>query len=296
MGFVLSGMNGGALVAPFVAGAVYEHAGYYVVWSVCLGVIAFDFVLRLSMIEKGVAREWLVPQHRTADGAEQGATADSNERRRLLPDEESIPREPDHEASRAPSAYNTVTQGVEDSFTEGTVKVDKTRTLSWFKTKAPAMATLLGSPRILAAVYGCFTHTLLISSFDAVLALFVKRTFLWSSTGAGLIFLAITIPSTLGAFIGMLADRYGTKVVALFGFAFTIPSLAFLGVVTDESIAHQAALVVLLVACGKTFHPVIRTSRLPPNIMTDRCRHRTQFHSRSTSRRYVRRGRSPGQM
>ena len=296
MGFVLSGMNGGALVAPFVAGAVYEHAGYYVVWSVCLGVIAFDLVLRLAMIEKSVARQWLVPQHRTADGSGQVTTTESNERRRLLPDEESIPGEADHQISRVQSSYRTATQGAEDSFHEGSIKVDQIRTMPWFKRKAPAMATLLGSRRILAAVYGCFTHTLLISSFDAVLALFVKRTFLWSSTGAGLIFLAITIPSILGAFIGMLADRYGTKVVALFGFAFTIPSLALLGVVTDGSTAHQAALVILLVACGKTFHPVIRTFRTPHEIITDRCRYWTQFYPRSSSRRYVRRGRSPRQM
>ena len=112
------------------------------------------------------------------------------------------------------------------------------------------MTTLLASPRMRAATYGCFTHTLLISSFDAILALFVKHTFHWSSTGAGLIFLAITIPSTLGAAIGALSDRYGTRAVALFGFGLTVPSLALLGVVTDASVGHQAALIVLLVANG----------------------------------------------
>ncbi|KAL6713704.1 hypothetical protein ACLMJK_009169 [Lecanora helva] len=121
---------------------------------------------------------------------------------------------------------------------------------SWLKNNFPAMGILLSSHRILAAVYGCFTYTLLISPFDAVLALFVKRAFSWSSTGAGLIFLTITIPSTLGAFIGALSDRYGTRKVALFGFGLTIPSLALLGVVTDGSVPHQAALVVLLVGNG----------------------------------------------
>lgn len=92
---------------------------------------------------------------------------------------------------------------------------------------------------------------MLISSFDAVLALFVKRTFLWSSTGAGLIFLAITVPLILGAFIGGLSDRYGTRAVAIFCFAVTVPSLALLGVVTNGSVPDQAALVILLVANGK---------------------------------------------
>ena len=92
---------------------------------------------------------------------------------------------------------------------------------------------------------------MLISSFDAVLGLFVKRTCLWSSTGAGLIFLAITIPSTLGALIGALSDRCSARAMALFGFALTVVSLALLAVVTKGSIADQAALIVLLVASGK---------------------------------------------
>ncbi|KAL8871152.1 MAG: hypothetical protein Q9174_002956 [Haloplaca sp. 1 TL-2023] len=112
------------------------------------------------------------------------------------------------------------------------------------------MAALLSLLRILAAVYGCFIYTLLISSFDAVLALFVKYIFLWSSTGAGLIFLAITISSTLGAAIGALSNRYSTRAVALFGFALTVPSLALLGVVTDGSNEHLIALIILLVANG----------------------------------------------
>ena len=115
------------------------------------------------------------------------------------------------------------------------------------------MATLLKSPRILAAVYGCFTNNALTAAFDAVLALFVKRTFHWSATGAGLIFLAITIPSSLGAFIDYLSDRYGNRPVALFGFGLTVPSLALLGVVTENTIAHQAALVILLVANGQSY-------------------------------------------
>ena len=45
------------------------------------------------------------------------------------------------------------------------------------------------------------------TSFDAVLPLYVKATFGWSSTGAGLIFLAVVLPSLLGPLIGWAADR-----------------------------------------------------------------------------------------
>ena len=42
---------------------------------------------------------------------------------------------------------------------------------SWFRRNFPTMTILLDSPRIRVAVYGCFTHTTFISSFDVVLPL-----------------------------------------------------------------------------------------------------------------------------
>lgn len=246
MGFVLSGMNGGALVAPFVAGAVYEHAGYYAVWGVCLGVIGFDLVLRFGMIEKIRAHKWLKSE------CETGEIYPGDEEDPLLVEES---RE-ETQKIKVRGKYSASSYGIAEveEPSEERIRTEDKR-MSWLMRHIPAMTTLLGSPRILAAIYGCFTHTLLISSFDAILALFVKRTFLWQPTGAGLIFLAITFPSTLGAFIGYLSDRFGTRSVALFGFSLTVPSLALLGVVTDGSAPHQAALVILLVANGRKSPP-----------------------------------------
>ena len=234
MGFVLSGMNGGNLIAPFVSGAVYEHVGYYAMWGICLGLIAFDLVLPLGMIEKRTARVWFKSKYPI------GETRFGNEEDPLLAEEDG--------GQHITASYGT--PRAEDS-PEEPIPVEA-KGMSWPMRRMPAMATLLGSPRILAAMCGCFTHSLLISSFDTVLALFVKRTFLWSSTGAGLILLALAIPSTMGTFIGYLSDRFGTRSVALFGFGMTVPCLALLGVITDGSAGHQVALIVLLVANGRT--------------------------------------------
>jgi hypothetical protein len=57
------------------------------------------------------------------------------------------------------------------------------------------MAVLLSSPRLVVAVYGCFTYMTIVASFDAYLPLFVKRKFDWRSSGVGLIFLALTAPA-----------------------------------------------------------------------------------------------------
>ena len=242
MGFVLSGMNLGALIAPFLAGAIYDSAGYYAVWIVCLTVVAFDFVLRLIMVEKKKAKKWMAKE---VDSPNEGRA-----------EEETDPLIPSNSSSDSISNFSGSGSTQQE---QGNYETDESSSLvqppskpreSWLRRNFPAMTILLGSPRIRAAVYGCFTHTTLIASFDAVLPLFVKRTFLYTSTGAGLIFLAITVPSTLGTVIGALSDRYGTRVVSLLGFALTTPSLALMGLVTDDSTGHQAALIILLVVIG----------------------------------------------
>ena len=250
MGFVLSGMNLGALIAPFLAGAIYDNAGYYAVWIVCLVVVAFDFVLRLLMVEKKTAKKWIVNE---TDNSDPGSI-DVQETDPLIPEESSSGYT---SSSSGSGSTQREQEDHETNETSSPLQPPSEPRESWFRRTFPAMTILLGSPRIGAAVYGCFTHTTLISSFDAVLPLFVKRTFSYTSTGAGLIFLAITVPSTLGTVIGALSDRYGTRAVSLSGFALTTPSLALMGLVTDDSAGHQAALIILLVAIG-SFLPFLK--------------------------------------
>lgn len=249
MGFVLSGMNLGALIAPFLAGAIYDNLGYYAVWVVCLGVVAFDFFLWVIMVEKQTAKRWIASNAVNSSKVE-GARDDADS---VRPQEASPNPRERLDCTRSPRRQVILQQEQEPA------EIDETSSLlqhppklreSWFLKNFPAMTILLRSPRIRAAVFGCFTHTTLISAFDAVLPLFVKRTFFYTSTGAGLIFLAITIPSTLGTVIGALSDRYGTRATSLLGFALTTPCLALMGLANDDSIGHQVTLVSLLVLIG----------------------------------------------
>lgn len=244
-------MNLGALIAPFLAGVIYDRLGYYAVWVVCLGVVALDFVLWVMMVEKETAKKWIAKNEvndSKMEGNREEADSRGPEEFRPTPNDTS-------DSTRSSGGHATLRREQE------TGEVDERSSLlqrptklreSWFLQNFPAMTILLRSPRIRAAVFGCFTHTTLIAAFDAVLPLFVKRTFHYTSTGAGLIFLAITIPSTLGTVIGALSDRYGTRATSLLGFALTTPSLALMGLANDDSIGHQITLMFLLVVIGSS--------------------------------------------
>lgn len=264
MGFVLSGMNLGTLIGPFLAGIIYARLGYYAVFAVVLGVISFDFSLRLLMIEKKTAAKWLLEvesdyQPSTENGVApaSSATATSN--------------------SGSDASSNTLGSEHADDENFTSEQPDETSILlprkalppkkkaSWFSRQFPTMALLLSSSQLRAAVYGTFTCATVTASFDAILPMFVKRTFHWDSTGAGLIFLAITVPSLLGTTIGGISDRYGARRVSLVGFALTTLSLALLGVIHDDMLVDKILLPVILVSVGKyktSFFPCLPSSPL----------------------------------
>ena len=248
IGFVLSGMNFGLLISPFLAGAVYERAGYYAVFAVILGVIGFDFVLRVAMIEKRAAARWLeggkVDSTIVSRGKFAAVDADPGHL-----SNNSIATE-DEEPNRQTAEPDENSPLLRPNESEG-----HKETKTWLAAKFSTAVALFSSPRLNAAVYGGFSHTMLITAFDTILPLFVIKTFHWKATASGIIFLAITIPSLLSTFIGMLSDRYGARVTSLLGFAVVTPALALLGLCKDDSLTSQALLVVFLVLIGKSARP-----------------------------------------
>lgn len=72
MGYVSIAMSLGFFVAPMLGGAVYATAGFYAVFYVAFGVIFLDIVVRLVLIEKKVARQWL-PEDTSGGGVSQGS-------------------------------------------------------------------------------------------------------------------------------------------------------------------------------------------------------------------------------
>ncbi|KAL8636949.1 MAG: hypothetical protein Q9228_005723, partial [Teloschistes exilis] len=248
VGFVLSGLNFGMLVGPAFSGVIYRKAGYYAVFAICLGILLFDTFLTLALIDRRRARSWAddgkkVGNHtrernRGLDGnsdEESNGTNCSKEKkqRRLRNGTKAkvhFSPQPDEASSMLPDSTST---------SEKSPK-------RWFATTR----ALLASPQILAALCGSFSDCVLTTSLDAVLPRFVQQTFHWTPSGAGLIFLAVTLPSLVNPLFGALCDRYGRRIVALGGYGLAAPSLALLGIVRNAELSSKIGLVVFLFCLG----------------------------------------------
>lgn len=244
MGFVFSGMNLGLLVSPFLGGLIYDKLGYYAVFYASFSVTAFAFLWRLATIERDTAAKWLGVD-RLEDTPVTG-----------------------HVAHAATDRFSECSTSIDEQWRQAQEPTESTALLgdgqkkpaSKFARNYSTMAILLGSPRLQAAVYGSFTLFVITTAFDGILPLFVIRTFSWSSTGAGLIFLAMTSPSVFGVVYGSLSDLFGPRKVSLAGFVMTTLSLAMLSLTARNNFFSQVLLCVLLAFIGWS-PPVLRVNQ-----------------------------------
>ena len=251
---MFSGMTMGNLLAPWLAGIVYEKAGYYAVFAIILAIIALDFTLRVVMIEKRYAANWLPvdktvdfnTQKRNPEVSSNGTEQDTGVEEHCAPNQErsGYVRKP-----RGSPCWPDQVPCPDE--TSALVPRNEKSSSTWLSRTFPRMTLLLRSPRILAAIWGAFCHAMLIAFLDVTLPVFVKNIFHWGSRGAGLIFIACSAPSLLGTLIGILSDRFGTRKVAAVGFAMLVPSLALLGDVKDNNVGNIVILCCLLVLIGE---------------------------------------------
>ncbi|KKY31468.1 putative mfs transporter [Diaporthe ampelina] len=253
MGYSAIAMSMGLLVSPAIGGAVFAAQGYYAVYYIAFGCIVLDIVLRLILIEKKMARQWIGGEEESSDdhqkatgplaaGQSATETADTTEASgaSMMHDEKRIGgAHPAHDGGNSiidreatavpPAAPSIVASG-------RTAKHPKLR--------------LLKSRRLLAANFGIIIQAGAMISWDTVLPLFVKDTFGWSSTAAGLIFFCIFIPGFISPVVGWVCDRYGARWPSTAGFVASIPLLVCLRFVTDNTIGHKVLLGALLALMG----------------------------------------------
>ncbi|KAI0099442.1 MFS general substrate transporter [Daldinia grandis] len=257
MGYVGVAMSVGLLVAPVIGGSVYAAAGYYAVYYIAFGVVAVDIILRLLMIEKKVARQW-IKEDETPGPSEEGAnqvdieTGTSSITPSLQGRADSIEDATRNLAGPGPRDKNQF----QDS-NDGEKRIETADTPNQDSVAPPevisiwrASGSLLKSTRLFAALYCLLVESGIMMGFDATLALFVQRTFGWNSTAAGIIFLAIFLPGFISPLVGWLADKYGARWPCFFGFCILVPLLVCLRFVTQNTIQHKVLLCFLLALLG----------------------------------------------
>lgn len=78
------------------------------------------------------------------------------------------------------------------------------------------------------------------------------RTFNWTSTNAGLVFLAMSTPSLAGSLFGKMVDKFGTRLVVSITCAIATLAMILFRLVQHDTTTDHVVLVCLLAITGTT--------------------------------------------
>ncbi|KAH9823750.1 Major Facilitator Superfamily [Teratosphaeria destructans] len=240
MGYIGLSMSLAILLAPLLGGIVFDKAGYYAVFAMAFGLIGLDIVLRLAMVERKIAVQWLPEERIEIHG-------DAGNDRSKGPDDVDVPC--------AGSKLDTML-GSDLATTEkqprpaAAPKLLEPTQPSIRHTRFPPVIYLLSSRRLLNALWASLMQAFLLTAFDSILPLYVRDTFDWTSLGAGLIFLPIVIASFAGPLIGNYSDKLGPRWFATAGFVLSTPFLVLLRLVHKNTLSQKIMLCAFLLLIG----------------------------------------------
>ncbi|KAL9607739.1 MAG: hypothetical protein Q9167_007379 [Letrouitia subvulpina] len=242
------GVTLGTVLAPTLGGLLYENAGYYSVFAISFAIMAVDAILRLALVEKQAANVWLLAEsNRRGYGTISGNDPDDGDCS-------------NRSSSAAPSIKKSSQRNDEDQHCligPGLDSEPNHRGWNWLVPKLPTTLKLLKSYRIPAALYGLMVQSVVLSSLEAVLPIFLNDTFGWRAQGSGLTLLAVAIPSVFAPVVGYLSDRYSPRWIAGPLFMIAVPALVLLRFVQKPSIGDIYLLLVSLVVLGFTINCVM---------------------------------------
>ncbi|KAJ5718465.1 hypothetical protein N7488_004111 [Penicillium malachiteum] len=222
IGYVSMSLSIGTVAGPLLGGVLYQNGGYYSVFGLAFGLIGIDIFLRLVLIEKKVAARWLSPEKRPLSPTSGHCKETLTNRSAQSPTPESVPSIENPEKPK--------------------------------KSRHPLrqVATLLSSPRLVVSLWGYFVVSLVLTSFDSVLPIFVENTFGWQQTGQGLIFIPIMVPHVLDPITGFIIDRYPKSPRYLVSGAFlcALPLTTLLRLVKNDTMHDKIVLCALLALIG----------------------------------------------
>ena len=230
MGFAGMAATLGIMAGPLLGGVIYGKGGYYAVFGLCFGLIGIDIFLRLVMIERKYLALWVEPEKSSAEQpSEQPSTSEQPQEKETLT--EAAPS-----SSNAPEAQTI--EPPADAFSP--------------KPRRNPVLTLLSSERILVSIWAYFIISLIFTSFDSVLPIFVQDTFSWKQTAQGLIFIPLSVPNFLDPLVGRIIDKKPNlrRYFAAAAFFCAIPIMVLLRLVDHNSMSQKVLLCALLALVG----------------------------------------------
>jgi MFS family permease len=217
----------GAILAPTIGGAIYSRAGYVAVFMVGGSVLVVDFIMRLFLIEKPVARRYMQVEDEMVEDSTTGESANTNGHAEAGATEDSPLLKADD------SLVYKIPPG----------QPERVRNFPFLY--------CLSDVSLLASMFAALVHAILIGSFDATLPKYGEELFGFDSLQAGLLFIPLgVIDSLITPFTGWLVDRFGPKHVGTPGFVFTAPLMFAFRFVTANTHDQLVLYCVLLALTG----------------------------------------------
>lgn len=252
LGVVLSSIFGficvGELLAPVLGGLVYQQLGEAWVFNVGFMMLAIDFFVRILVVEKKVVKR--------------------NGWDKMLSHKDSFPT---NETDPLICKKNTNASS-KTALSKWELPSDVPK---WFS-KLPVVYLTATSPRILASLLLCFTHSMTLGIFDATIPLESVDLFSFTSRSAGFLFIPLILPYLLLAPVaGLVVDRYGTKIPAAIGLLILACPLTLFGFVNAASPGQEGHFLevtkfsILLSICGVGIASISSQSLIDESIVID---------------------------
>ena len=221
---IFSFISVGELLAPVLGGVLYKKTGYAGVFGIGSGMLAIDFLMRLLVIEKKVAARYDTSAQNGAANPRQHGTRDEEDGDEEAGEEDTLLPKKEEAAYRVPDGQNKII-------------------------RALPILYCFTDPRLWVALLLLFVQAALLATFDATIPTEADSLFGFDSLKSGLMFIALDIPYLLlGPLAGWATDKYGTKIVAVIGFGYLVPTLVLLRLPSDQIIQAKKNNIILYCA------------------------------------------------
>lgn len=214
----------------------FDHGGLLAITVVALSFVAIPIVGRIVMVEVQSARKW----------------------------EEATPIADDISGTRRYGTFHHGSIIAEDDDSSCNEASDSSggqlaaSTAAWSSLATRRFLVILGGICVSSAFYSAFDTVSSCSPYsqdlsdrrEQILPLQTVHAFHWDSTGSGLIFLPLSLPTLLSPLLGRAVDKFGTRIVALTGFIAGLPCYVALSFVRSNTIGHKTLMCFSLFGMG----------------------------------------------